>query len=262
MTKDNTILAMDLFEVESKDLYIFHIPHSSSVLPSMKGYHSGLVDDEILKLTDWATERIFDVPGTEKIIAEFNRIYCDVERFADDELEPMSVYGRGFFYTKTDNGKTLRENDIENKTYIYENYYLPHHDRLNEVVNRKLATHQHAIIIDCHSFSDLPFESDLIKDDERPDICIGTDDFHTPSYLKNKIILYFEEKGYSVRENNPYSGTMVNSESYLKNKQIYSIMIEINRKLYMSNDTVDERKVRELNDVIRKLFDSTYKSLP
>jgi N-formylglutamate amidohydrolase len=55
-----------------------------------------LVENEINLLTDWATDKIFDVVGTKKLIAPFSRIFCDVERFEDD-FEELYKVGRGFF---------------------------------------------------------------------------------------------------------------------------------------------------------------------
>lgn len=252
MVKDNTIHGLNLFK-DAKDLYVFHIPHSSTLIPSYTGYNHDVVGSEITKLTDWATDLIFDVPDTDKVVAEFSRTYCDVERFADDSLEPMSKYGRGFFYTKTDNGQNLRDDDPINKKHVFDNYYTSHHLKLNVMVNDKLSKFNRAIIIDCHSFSDVPFDSDLIKDDNRPDICIGTDEFHTSDELKNRVVSHFERLGYSVQVNSPYSGTMVNNDAYLKDNRVQSIMIEFNRKLYMVDDIVIPEKVTLLNNVIKDL---------
>jgi len=254
MTKNNTVLGLDLFDIELKDFCIFHIPHASTSLPDLDGYNKDLINNEIIKLTDWATDEIFDIPNTSKVVANFSRIYCDIERFSDDEKEPMSKLGRGFYYTKTDNNSDLRKLNKKHKQYVYDNFYKPHHDKLNDIVYDKLMLFNTAIIIDCHSFSNTPFESDLIKEENRPDICIGVDEFHTPKYLVERFVNHFSKLGYSVQINNPYSGTIVNSNSYLKNKDVQSIMIEINRKLYMDNDNVNYDKVKTLNEQIQKLF--------
>lgn len=254
MIKDNTIHALNLFDINTKDMYILHIPHSSTYLPSFYNYEENVVNDEINKLTDWATDEIFNVEDVDKIVCDFSRVYCDVERFHDDNLEIMSEIGRGFYYTKTDNGITLRSENLDDKKFVYENYYLPHHTLLNNLVSNKLEKYNNVIIIDCHSFSDIPFNTDLIKDNNRPDICIGTDDFHTPKELENKIVDFFKRYNFLVGINNPYSGTMVNNNSYLIDKRVNSIMIEINRKLYMDNNVVNKEKVSYLNNIIKELL--------
>ena len=118
MIKDNTLLGLDLFDFKKSDTYILHIPHSSTNIPILDFYDVGRIESEINKLTDWETHRIFDVPNLSKLIPNFSRIFCDVERFSDDKLEPMFKFGRGFYYTKTDSSEYLRENNIDNKNEI------------------------------------------------------------------------------------------------------------------------------------------------
>lgn len=48
---------------------------------------------------------------------------------------------------------------------------------------------------------------------------------------------FFTTKGLSFGINWPYSGTMVSTEHYHKNRNVLSIMIEINRKLHLVEDT-------------------------
>jgi N-formylglutamate amidohydrolase len=253
-TKNNTILFLDMFDNETLNKIVIHIPHSSTVIPFYDGFNVNLLNNEITKLTDWATNKIFKVKNVTTIETNFSRIFCDVERFSNDELEPMFKYGRGFYYTHTDDGKELRLNNLDLKNKILNEYYLPHHQKLNDTINDKLEKFNEAIIIDCHSYSDVPFDSDLIKEKNRPDICIGTDNFHTPIELSNYIVKSFEDLGYIVKVNNPYSGTIVNNNSYQKDNRVKSIMIEINRKLYMSNNAIDNKKIQLLNTQIQSII--------
>ena len=65
---------------------ILHIPHSSTNIPLKKGYcvSDGLLNQEILKLTDWYTDDLFENEIDSSIKAPFSRIFCDTERFSDD----------------------------------------------------------------------------------------------------------------------------------------------------------------------------------
>lgn len=238
-----------------KNNIILHIPHSSTFIPDYTYYDVDYLKQEIELLTDHATDKIFYSNFANLLITPFSRVFCDVERFANDEDEPMSKFGRGFYYTKTDDGNFLRDETASYKNHVFENYYKAHHDKLNELVSDSLNNFDNAIIIDCHSFSDTPFETDLIKEENRPDICIGTDNFHTPQKLIDEVLKFYTNVGYSIEINNPYSGTIVNSESYQKDENVYSIMIEINRKLYMTNNIVDYDKVQKLNAEFNKLLE-------
>lgn len=90
---------------------VLHIPHSSTEIPLLNGYISNQdkIQDEIIKLTDWYTDDLFDSEVDYKIVARFSRIFCDVERFADDELEVMSKFGMGVLYEKLDSDELLRK---------------------------------------------------------------------------------------------------------------------------------------------------------
>lgn len=61
-----------------------------------------------------------------------------------------------------------------------------------------LSRHGSCLIIDAHSFasSPLPHEPDQVPD--RPDICIGTDRFHTPDWLAAEAQRLFTEAGFTV----------------------------------------------------------------
>lgn len=229
---------------------ILHIPHSSSIIPSYEGYKVSqeILEEEILKLTDWHTEDLFYAEHEDSIVANFSRIFCDAERFSKDEQEVMAQFGMGVLYEKTDNGDELREVTPEQRVSILDNYYWQHHDRLNHVVNQHLENYGKALIIDGHSFPNQPFKRDLDQNPNRPDFNIGTDAFHTPQQLIDVSKAFFENSGYSLGIDQPYSGSLVPLEHYGKTKKVQSIMLEINRDLYLKastnekSDTYDEVK--------------------
>jgi len=221
---------------------ILHIPHSSTHIPSRTGY---VADDaqlkaEINKLTDWFTNDLFDGDNGIKIVAPFSRIFCDVERFADDTQEPMAQYGMGCTYLSTDDGKVLRVLKNKMRNEIINQYYVPHHNLLNEAVNQQVSKWAWAMIVDCHSFSNTPFQRDANKKQPRPHINIGTDNFHTPVWLMKLAENYFSSHKLSVGINWPYSGTMVPLQHYHISKNVMSIMIELNRSLYMNENTIEK----------------------
>jgi N-formylglutamate amidohydrolase len=236
-----------------KESLIFHIPHSSEIIPNYTGFNTLLIQNEINLLTDFDTDLIFDVPNTKQLVANFSRIFCDVERLPDIE-EEMFQCGRGFFYTNRDNGQILRQ-DVDNfKQYVYNEYYVQHHLKLEQMIAKTIDEVGFATIIDCHSFANTPFETDLNQDINRPDICIGTSETNTPFWLINKIDNLFDLNGFDVRINNPYSGTIVPTK-YIGDNRVHSIMIEINRNLYMINGKSDAKLVTNLNKIILEIFD-------
>ena len=215
---------------------ILHIPHSSDRIPNLKGFlvEKKIIDKEILKLTDWFTDDLFSFYGSIVIKAEFSRVFCDTERFSDDSQEVMAQFGMGVLYEKCDDGLALREVGQELREGILKGYYWPHHEKLNQAVEKQLKLHGKAIIIDCHSFPDKPLIRDLNQNDNRPDFNIGTDPFHTPNHLVEISKDFFHQNGYTLGIDWPFSGSIVPLNHYHKTKRVESIMLEINRAIYMN----------------------------
>lgn len=214
---------------------ILHIPHASIHIPDQTGFLVSNEDlqEEILKLTDWYTDDLFSNAKDHIIRAPFSRVFCDVERFADDAHEVMARKGMGVLYETSDLGETIRKVSPVFRQKVLKEYYYPHHNMLKEAVQQQLIREGKTLIIDCHSFPDQPFKRDLNKQPNRPDFNIGTDDFHTPQKLVDTAAEFFNSKGYSVGINWPYTGTIVPLDYHKTNKKVKSIMLEINRKLYL-----------------------------
>ena len=218
---------------------ILHIPHASEYIPDSTNYivDQKTLKEEVLKLTDWHTDDMFSLEDSLSIKANFSRVFCDVERFPEDSIEIMAQYGMGVLYEKSDDGLTLRIVNQEMRNSILKNYYWPHHEKLNLAVEQQLKENGKATIVDCHSFPNEPFKRDLNQNPDRPDFNIGTDAFHTPKKLITLTKNFFNEKGFSIGLDWPYSGTIVPLAQYKKNKNIQSIMLEVNRSLYLDENT-------------------------
>jgi N-formylglutamate amidohydrolase len=77
-----------------------------------------------------------------------------------------------------------------------------------------------------------------------------------------KTLNFFLDRGIEVAINSPYSGTLVPMEHYKRNKNVQSIMIEVNRKLYLKDNSnvksenypAVKRLLQNYLDEIRKLL--------
>jgi len=218
---------------------ILHIPHSSANIPLYEGYlvDSTVLDKEILRLTDWFTDDLFYSDEDEMIVADFSRIFCDPERFTDDAQEVMAQYGMGVLYEKSDNGDEIRIVTPELKEKVLTSYYWKHHHKFSLALKNQLDTNGKALIIDCHSYPSKPLKRDLDKNPKRPDFNIGTDSYHTPKELIDLSISFFKKAGYTLGIDWPYKGSIVPLEYYQKNKNVSTIMLEINRALYLNEPT-------------------------
>jgi N-formylglutamate deformylase len=229
---------------------ILHIPHSSKYIPADAVYmvDQNTVDKEILKLTDWYTDDLFSSNDVINVKAEFSRVFCDPERFSEDSQEVMAQFGMGVLYEKSDEGIPIREVNPNLREAILNRYYWPHHKQLNQAVEQQLKTCGKALIVDCHSFPSTPFVRDLDQSPNRPDFNIGIDPYHTPESLTTASREFFEHKGYTVGIDWPYKGTIVPLAHYQKSKNVASIMLEINRALYLD----EPGNVRSVNYAVIK----------
>jgi N-formylglutamate deformylase len=235
---------------------ILHIPHASEYIPADAVYmvDQNTVDKEILKLTDWYTDDLFFSEDAITVKAEFSRVFCDPERFSEDSQEVMAQYGMGVLYEKSDEGIPIREVSPNLRKAILNRYYWPHHHKLNQAVEQQLKTCGKALIVDCHSFPSKPFVRDLDQSPNRPDFNIGTDPYHTPEALIAASREFFENRGYTVGIDWPYKGTIVPLAHYHKSKNVASIMLEINRALYLDEPS----NVRSANYTVIKSVITEY----
>lgn len=235
--------------------YILHVPHSSTFVPDSRGYNLARLQKEINLLTDHQTDQIFAVPNIPKVVANFSRVFCDPERLPDSD-EPMFAKGMGICYTLTDDLKLLRRLSSKYKESIVDNFYTPHHQKLTNLVQRSLNQNNGAIVIDCHSFSSSPLKREFNQSSNRPDICLGVDEFHTPKALLNRFQKFFTKYGFSIAINQPYSGTVIPLKYYQRDRRVQGIMIEVNKRLYMNETTlkIDHSQVKHLNKLLSQLL--------
>lgn len=215
---------------------IFHIPHASTELPDefFEGLEPPFVKEgkgttELyltnLKMSDVLVLDLVKGLPYGKVVAPYSRLFCDVERYWDDNKERMSKYGMGAVYTKDYLGRTLRK---ENKLYKAKakEYYDKHHSSLLEAVKRAEGD---VLLIDLHSFG--PDIVSVISKGPYPDICIGYNEGNKNGELISEIERFCDARGLTHQRNIPYSGSM--TVPNIKGKTVRSIMIEINKRVYL-----------------------------
>jgi N-formylglutamate amidohydrolase len=242
------------------DWAIFHVPHDSTDIPADVRDQIALDDEqlgnELLKMTDHFTARLFcsDSNSQNIVRAPVSRLVVDVERFVEDSAEPMAEKGMGVIYTQTSDGRPLRRQiSPGERQRLLERYYIPHHRRLEQRVDEKLGVYGKCFVLDCHSFPSvaLPYEGSE-QGAPRPDICIGTDGFHTPAELAEGLLKEFSALGFRVALNDPFSGALVPMSRYQKDNRVHAVMIEINRNLYMDEAAGEpNERISELGRVVR-----------
>jgi len=252
---------------------LVHIPHSSTYIPPEMKDSFLLSDDklrdEILRLTDRYTDEMFSCVvelGGVSVRYNYSRLVLDPERFRDDEKEDMAKKGMGVVYTKTSDGEDLREINVNERDLLLQNIYDPYHRAITEEVQNLLNNFDRCLIIDAHSFPAIPLPFEIFQEIRRPQICLGTDAYHTPEDLIEFIRSFFEETNLTTKLNEPFPGSYVPIKFLNRDKRVKSIMIEINRELYMNevsgekNDSFLEIK-GNIHRLIKQIIDRFFSDI-
>lgn len=235
---------------------VIHVPHASLYIPEkyIPDYDLEVLGHEMLVMTDWYCNELFACEA-EMVNLRVSRLVCDVERFRDDKDETMSQRGMGVYYTHSSRNMPFRKFSSAKREEVIKNYYDPHHSKLEATVEKCLAQYGQCLIIDGHSFypEPLPYEPD--QQPNRPDICIGTDDFHTSPNMVYKMVNYLQDHNLSVKINSPFAGALVPMKYYRQDSRVQSVMIEINRGLYLARGCEKSERFDEIQRIIKGMIE-------
>jgi len=223
---------------------VANIPHASTAIPSEVRARLLVSDEalarELVRMTDWHTDTLFAFTGrlgATRLVNGVSRLVVDPERFTDDAQEPMAAVGQGAVYTRTSDGSALRELIDGERDALLGTYFSPYHSDLAGLVREHLATDGRCLLVDCHSFATQPLASEPDQTPGRPDVCIGTDAFHTPPALVYALVAGLASEGFAVAVDRPFAGTIVPLSAYQLDRRVASVMIEVRRGLYCDEAT-------------------------
>jgi N-formylglutamate deformylase len=225
---------------------VIHVPHASTNIPDDIRKSILLSDDHLKEehriMTDWYMDELATAGEkfSTSIIYPFSRLVTDPERFRSDPDEPMSRKGMGVVYTKTAKGDKLRDLKREDRDRLVSKYYDHHHLKFDAIVNEILSVYKKCLIIDLHSYPTKPYPFELNPDSDRPDVCIGVEEFHTPELLIKLTEDTCMRFGYSSAINTPFAGSIVPMKYFKQDVRVKSIMIEIKRSVYLNESTSEK----------------------
>lgn len=243
---------------------IFDSPHSGQNYPEDFNYACDF--ESLRRIEDTHVDDLFMAApdhGATLLRALFPRSYIDVNRAADDiddlllkakwpqehfgvitpsarsragiGLIPRLVKAGRAIYTRP-----LSAEEIMNRV---KNYYEPYHDTLCTTLNDAYYNHGQFWHINCHS---MPNASAYPKKAPRlrpSDIVLGDHDGKSCSRdFMQALRKFWEEKGYRVTINDPFKGVELASRYAWPTQGKNSVQIEINRALYMNEETGEKLK--------------------
>lgn len=261
---------MSAFEIlpgDPRSTVVLHVPHSSRLVPT--DVREGIVlDDAALEreldamtdaFTDVVAQRAADASGARPwvFVNRLSRLVVDPERFPDDR-EEMNAVGMGAVYTRTSDGHVLREEAAAGASGLVDRFFAPYAEALAALVAERLDAVGSVTIIDVHSFprEALPYE--LHGDGPRPEICLGTDAFHTSPALVAAARQSLWPAGVDghVDVDTPFAGCYVPMDRYRTDSMVQALMVEIRRDLITHDPrTPDDRGIDRLARGLAALVD-------
>ena len=223
-----------------------HIPHHSALIPKQLDDDSQAVRELRYKsfyMIDYHTLPLFSPLHPNLLIhalcARDHRLLVDMERMPDDPLEAQG-FGIVSQWVIDWLGEDWRTQALKQ--------YNAYHDYATKCLNAL----KHPMLIDCHSFSSHP--TPLCPCPPDVDICIGwNEDETTPDRLLLGLVsAYFIDCGYSVGLNHPFA----NSKTFPSATGYHSLMIEINKRCYMNEETLSKSaNFVTLHNQLQRLYD-------
>ncbi|WP_209448959.1 N-formylglutamate amidohydrolase [Rhodococcus qingshengii] len=244
---------------------ILHVPHASRTIPAAIRSSLTVTDDQLAAELDEITDAHTDIiaqhaarsagvpPWT--LRNDLSRLVIDPERFPDDR-EELNTVGRGAVYTRTCNGEVLRSDDTGTRTALLDTYFHPYAAAMSDLVADRIAVTGRAVIIDVHSYPTLPSGYELHTDGPRPALCVGTDPHHTPQWLIEAAHAAFSSLA-DAGINTPFGGTYVPLDHYVTDRRVYSVMIELRRDQYLTeNGELVDIAAENLGAMLGRLVDA------
>ncbi|KRN98749.1 N-formylglutamate amidohydrolase [Companilactobacillus kimchiensis] len=224
---------------------VVDIPHSGTEIPL--AVQKELIPGILLPNVDWFLQDLYDfVPqqGFTTLENNLHRYLADPNRNAKmTKLD--GDYRHEVVYSRTTFGKPIYHNELS-ETEIQgriDSFYKPYHDKLQQLLNHKLEKFEKVYLLDLHSFAEYPHEENV----QAADVVLGNKtDTTSDMKLREFLTARFEEKGYTVSNNHPFSGGYI-TQHYGQNPRIEAIQIELAYHMYIENRYFGEEELSGVN---------------
>jgi N-formylglutamate deformylase len=237
-------------------------PHSGTDYPA--DFRPACDMTSLRSAEDTHVEKLYDfVPslGVAWIEAHFPRSYLDANRnttevdvtlldgpwphpvATDPRVLRKVQLGKGLIWRHTDEGVPIYDRALtvaEVQSRI-DRCWVPYHDAVGQAIDAAQARHGYSLHVNCHS---MPAVSAAHSTDfpglAHADFVIGTrDDTSASAAVGQLVASHLRGLGYDVAYNHPYKGVELVRRHGDPARHRHSVQIEINRKLYMDERTLE-----------------------
>jgi len=252
---------------------VVDVPHAGEWIPDEVADEMLVRTGELRRDLDLYVDRIWqDAParGATLIASDVSRYVVDLNRAEDDVVadsvegaQPKSIPGyygdRGVVWRTTTDGTPVMSGPLTRAEFDrrIETFHTPYHDTIGAELARVTEAYGFAVLIDGHSMPSMGRVAHSDVGVRRADIVPGdVDGTSCAAGLSRLVYDHFARAGYSVRPNEPYKGGWITRKFGRPRANCHAIQIEINRALYMDEQTFEIREpgMRRLARVCAELL--------
>ena len=242
---------------------VFNSPHSGRVYPESFVDASRLDSLNLRKSEDCFVDELFAgvvQVGAPLMHARFPRAYLDLNR-EPYELDPMMFSDPLPDYVNTRSvraagGLGTVARIVSETAEIYSqpltfaeaqqritSLYIPYHTRLRTLLASTRDEFGALLMVDCHSMPSSVTVGHTKRTNLRPDFVLG-DRYGAAcaSPITDFVEAMLTRLGYSVIRNKPYAGGYITQTYGRPHKGIHTLQVEINRGLYIDEDTLEKHE--------------------
>jgi N-formylglutamate deformylase len=233
--------------------FFISIPHSGERVPAETPWLIGLPEPVLMCDVDRYVDRLY-----EPIISDLNlpyvktqwhRYVVDLNRLPDDvdcdtvegSQNPSGQFSTGLHWLKTTRGTRLMPKPIAHSLHqqLVRDYFEPFHaDVCRVYAELKSAGAQNIFHLDCHSMPSRGTAAHRDPGQVRDDIVVSDWEGRSAKpQFKDLVIEAYQKAGFKVGYNWPYLGGRVTQTYGLPALGQHAIQVELNRSLYMDEET-------------------------
>lgn len=256
------------------------IPHSGEFIPPevtwLQNQAETLVMCDVDRFVDQLYKPAIDELQIPNIIAQIHRYVIDLNRLENDvdassvaaHQNPAGKFSRGLHWVITTKSQNLMPQpmSLELHESLVRKYFRPFHEKMNlQIQEFKKLGAQRIFHLDLHSMPSMGTSEHRDPGQRRADVVISDCEGKSCSpFLKDLVIESFGKESFSVAYNWPYMGGRI-TEMYGKPQEAHeSIQIELNRSLYMNEETkkLNTQDLPEIQKRLKRVLLKIQEQLP
>ncbi len=257
---------------------LFSIPHAGEQLPPEAFWLKDLPEKLLMCDVDRFVDKLYDpvlkrhqIPG---VVASCHRYAVDLNRWPDEvdrdslqySVAPSLLHPRGLHWRQTTKGQTLLFKPLDRSTHhlLLKRYYDPFFEEIDKCYRLfQKQGFKKIYHLDLHSMPSKGTAAHRDPHSKRPDIVLGSKDGKIQNDWIYKVRKAYESEGFEVALNTPYKGGAIVERYDCPGEGRHSLMVELNRKLYMDeeNKTWQEEKALPLQKKLESVITQIYEGL-